>query len=205
MYLAAAGIGRLIIADGDRVDLSNLQRQLLHGTIDIGRTKVQSARETLTHINPMVRVECIPEHLEGPRLDGCIRSADIVLDASDNFTTRFSINRVCVHEKKPLVSAAAIRFEGQVAVFDSRNPNSPCYNCLYHDHEQEEERCVDNGILAPVAGVIGSLQALEAIKVLLNIGDNLCGRLLIFDGLHTEWRELQLKKDPACPVCNSKP
>ncbi len=204
MYLAAAGVGHLIIADGDRVDLTNLQRQLLHGTADIGRAKVDSARETLARINALVAVTCIPERLDEPRLRAGMREADIVLDASDNFPTRFAVNRACVAEKKPLVSGAAIRFEGQVTLFDARRTDSPCYRCLYQDEAGEEERCADTGILAPIAGVIGCLQAAEAIKVLLDIGEDLCGRLLLFDGLHQDWRSLRLKKDPACPVCGVK-
>lgn len=204
MYLAAAGVGRLIIADGDRVDYSNLQRQLLHGTADIGRPKVESARDTLSRINPLVEVTCIPERLDEMGLSAAVLDADVVVDACDNFATRFAVNRACVDARKPLVSGAAIRFEGQVSVFDPRRHDSPCYRCLYRDDEGEEERCADTGILAPIAGVIGSLQATEAIKLLLGIGENLCGRLLLFDGLHQEWRTLRLKQDPDCPVCGGR-
>jgi len=205
MYLAAAGVGRLIVADGDCVDLSNLQRQILHGTPDVGRAKVDSARETLARVNPLVSFTGIPERLDERGLCVAIREADIVVDTCDNFATRFAVNRACVAEKKPLISGAAIRFEGQVTLFDPRRADSPCYRCLYHDEDSEEERCANTGILAPIAGVIGSLQAAEALKVLLGIGENLCGRLLLFDGLHQDWRNVRLKKDPACPVCGSQP
>lgn len=201
LYLAAAGVGHLTIADDDAVDLSNLQRQILHGTPDIGIPKVDSATASLRRINPLVQVTAIKERLAGQKLTASIRNAGVVLDASDNFATRFAVNQACVQEKVPLVSGAVIRFEGQIAVFDARKPDSPCYACLYRDVGEEEERCVDNGILAPVAGVIGSLQAVEAIKILLDIGEVLCGRLLVFDGLHQEWRSMRLNKDPTCPVC----
>lgn len=202
MYLAAAGVGQLAIADFDVVDLSNLQRQLLHHSNDIGRKKTASARETLLSINPDIQVTAIPRALQGDELDEQVRLAAVVLDCSDNFATRFTVNTACVRQRTPLVSGAAIRLEGQLAVFDSRKENSPCYNCLYKEGENEEQTCAETGVLSPLVGIIGSMQALEAIKVILSLGNNLCGRLIIFDALQHEWRTLTLPRDPACPVCN---
>ena len=202
MYLAAAGIGQLAIADFDVVDLSNLQRQLLHHSNDIGRKKTASARETLLSINPDIQVTAIPRALQGDELDEQVRLAAVVLDCSDNFATRFTVNTACVRQRTPLVSGAAIRLEGQLAVFDSRKENSPCYNCLYKEGENEEQTCAETGVLSPLVGIIGSMQALEAIKVILSLGNNLTGRLVIFDALQHEWRTLTLPRDPACPVCN---
>lgn len=202
MYLAAAGVGQLAIADFDVVDLSNLQRQLLHHSNDIGREKTASARETLLSINPDIEITAIPRALQGDELDEQVRLAAVVLDCSDNFATRFSVNTACVRQRTPLVSGAAIRLEGQLAVFDSRKENSPCYNCLYKEGENEEQTCAETGVLSPLVGIIGSMQALEAIKVILSLGNSLCGRLVIFDALQHEWRTLTLPRDPACPVCN---
>ena len=201
MYLAAAGVGQLAIADFDVVDLSNLQRQLLHHSNDIGREKTASARETLLSINPDIQVTTIPRALQGDELDEQVKLADVVLDCSDNFATRFTVNTACVGQRTPLVSGAAIRMEGQLAVFDSRKENSPCYNCLYKAGENEEQTCAETGVLSPLVGIIGSMQALEAIKVILSLGNDLCGRLVIFDALQHEWRTLTLPRDPACPVC----
>ena len=202
MYLAAAGVGQLAIADFDVVDLSNLQRQLLHHSTDIGREKTASARETLLAINPDVQVTAIPRALQGDELDAQVKLATVVLDCSDNFATRFSVNTACVGQRTPLVSGAAIRMEGQLAVFDSRKENSPCYNCLYKEGENEEQTCAETGVLSPLVGIIGSMQALEAIKVILSLGNDLCGRLVIFDALQHEWRTLTLPRDPACPTCS---
>jgi adenylyltransferase/sulfurtransferase len=188
MYLAAAGVGHLVIADHDSVELSNLQRQLLHHDRDIGRNKAESAQDTLTTINPDIRVSTIVQTLQGGALDDAVRQADVVLDCSDNFATRFAVNRACVTHRTPLVSGAAIRMEGQVSVFDSRIENSPCYHCLYKEGEEEDQTCSGNGVLSPLVGIIGSLQALEALKVILSIGETLAGRLVIFDGLTHEWR-----------------
>jgi molybdopterin/thiamine biosynthesis adenylyltransferase len=202
MYLAAAGIGQLAIADFDVVDLSNLQRQLLHHSNDIGREKTASARETLLSINPDIQVTAISRALQGDELDEQVRLAAVVLDCSDNFATRFTVNTACVRQRTPLVSGAAIRLEGQLAVFDSRKADSPCYNCLYKEGENEEQTCAETGVLSPLVGVIGSMQALESIKVILSLGNSLCGRLVVFDALQHEWRTLSLPRDPACPVCN---
>jgi len=202
MYLAAAGVGQLAIADHDVVDLSNLQRQLLHSDADIGREKTASASETLNAINPAIRITALPYALQGENLDEQVRLADVVLDCSDNFTTRFDINTACVKTHTPLVSGAAIRFEGQLAVFDSRNKDSPCYSCLYKEGEDEQQTCAETGVLSPLVGIIGSMQALEAVKIILSLGNSLCGRLVVFDGLQHEWRTLRLSRDPACRVCS---
>ena len=201
MYLAAAGIGHLVIADHDQVELSNLQRQLLHRDGDIGRNKADSAQDSLTAINPDIAVAAIPARLGGKQLSTETAGADVVLDCSDNFDTRFGINRACVQHRTPLVSGAAVRLEGQLSVFDSRDENSPCYRCLYEEGEEEDQTCAGNGVLSPVVGIIGTLQALEALKLVLNIGDSLSGRLLLFDGLTQEWRTLKLSRDSRCPVC----
>jgi molybdopterin/thiamine biosynthesis adenylyltransferase len=201
MYLAAAGVGQLVIADHDVVELSNLQRQLLHHDSDIGRPKAASASDTLRAINPDVAVTPLATRLEGPQLAGEVRQAQVVLDCSDNFDTRFAVNAACVRHRTPLVSGAAIRMEGQVAVFDAGTAGSPCYHCLYRDGEDVEQTCAENGVLAPLVGIIGSLQALEALKVLLGLGDTLAGRLVVFDGLAHEWRTLKLQRDPECPTC----
>ena len=200
MYLAAAGIGHLILVDFDEVELSNLQRQIMHQTTDVGRPKVESARDTLQRLNPDVQVTIIDHQLNGSELQDWIAKADVVLDGSDNFATRFAINDACVVTKTPLVSGAAIRMEGQVSVF-LNDGTGPCYRCLYKDEGELDMRCSTNGVLAPVVGIIGSIQATEAIKVLTGIGETLHGRLLLLDAQHMEWRSLKLKKDQACPVC----
>jgi len=201
MYLASSGVGHLILADGDNVELSNLQRQVVHGTADIGRAKVDSARDHLLQLNPEIRITPLAQRLADAELARAIALADIVIDGSDNFATRFAVNRACVAAKKTLVSAAAIRFEGQISVFDPRAANNPCYHCLYKEGGDDEQRCSENGILAPVVGMLGCLQAIEAIKVLLNLGDTLTGRLMIIDAWTMEIRTLRLAKDPQCPVC----
>jgi len=201
IYLAAAGIGHLVIADHDEVELSNLQRQILHHDSDIGRKKVDSARDALAAINPEVQVTPVAEHLQGERLDREVAAVDVVLDCSDNFATRFSVNAACVRHGTPLVSGAAVRMEGQLAVFLPAREDSPCYACLYREGEDEEQTCSENGVLSPIVGIIGSLQALEAIKVILSPEDSLCGRLVVFDGGRHEWRTLQVARDPACPAC----
>lgn len=198
MYLAAAGVGGLVLVDFDEVDLSNLQRQILHGSHDLGRPKVESARDTLEIINPEITVTTINARLEGEALLAEVAKADVVVDASDNFATRFAVNDACVVARKPLVSGAAIRMEGQVSVFHNERPDSPCYRCLYKDEGELEQTCSENGVLAPVVGVIGTIQATEVLKVLLGIGDTLDGRLLLLDAMSMEWRSMRLKKDPAC-------
>jgi molybdopterin-synthase adenylyltransferase len=205
LYLAAAGIGRLSIADDDAVEASNLQRQILHREQDIGRPKAESAQDHLRQLNPGLQVEAITERLQGAALEERVRAADLVLDCSDNFTTRFAINAACVRQRKPLVSGAAIRLEGQVAVFDLRDGDRPCYRCLYREEGELEETCAENGVLGPLVGIIGSIQALEAIKLLTGMGETLAGRLLILDGTTMEWREMKLRKDPECPECGRTP
>jgi adenylyltransferase/sulfurtransferase len=202
MYLASAGVGQLTIVDDDKVELSNLQRQLLHTDSDIGRTKVDSAADTLHAINPEVRINTLAWRLDEPQLRQLASDADVLVDASDNFVTRFAINAACVATGTPLVSGAAIRMEGQLSVFIPGRENSPCYRCLYREGDEPDQTCADNGVLAPIVGIIGTLQALETLKLLLDIGKPLCGRVLIFDGLDHEWRSIKLSRDPDCPVCS---
>ena len=204
LYLASAGVGHITIADDDEVDLSNLQRQILHQSKDIGRPKVDSAQDTLAELNPDIHITPVHTRVSDEQLEGLVRQADLVIDASDNFSTRFAINEACVANRTALVSGAAIRMEGQVSVYLPQRADSPCYRCLYKEAEEPDQTCTDNGVLAPIVGVIGSVQALEAIKVLLDLGEPLCGRLLIFDGLYHEWRSLKLNRDPACPVCGHR-
>ena len=203
MYLAAAGIGTLAIVDHDRVDLSNLQRQIVHRTRDIGRPKVDSARDTLVALNPDVEVIALDARLDDTLMSEQVTLADVVLDCSDNFATRFAVNQACVDTRTPLVSGAAIRLEGQVAVFRSDRSDSPCYRCLYKDEEELAETCTQTGVLAPLVGVIGSVQALEALKILLDLGTTLAGRLLLLDAERMEWRSVRLPKDSHCPVCQA--
>jgi adenylyltransferase/sulfurtransferase len=205
LYLAAAGVGRLTIADHDVVDLSNLQRQILHDSRDLGRPKVESARDRLQALNPDVSIVPLQARIDPQQLQALVRQVDVVVDASDNFATRFAVNAACVDSGTPLVSGAAIRLEGQLSVFEPARADSPCYRCLYREGDEPDQTCTDNGVLAPVVGVIGSLQALESIKLLTGIGETLCGRLLVFDGLHHEWRSVKLRKDPLCPVCSAQP
>ncbi len=200
MYLAASGVGALTIYDHDQVDLSNLQRQISHYTADIGVDKVISTAQTLKKINPEVKVSAVNRRLEGDELLQQVRQADVVLDCSDNFATRFAINAACVKQKTPLVSGAAIRFEGQVSVFNLRD-DSPCYHCLYQNSGEELQNCATNGVIAPITGIVGSLQALEAMKIILQIGDTLNGRLLVIDGLNMDIRTMRLKKNPQCSSC----
>ena len=201
MYLASAGVGRLILADDDEVELTNLQRQIAHKTTSIGSLKVNSAAATLAELNPDVRVECIARRLHGEDLEQVIAGVDVVLDATDNFTTRFAVNRCCVAHRVPLVSGAAIRMEGQISVFDSRQENCPCYQCLYEAGEDVELSCSQSGVMAPLVGIIGTMQAMETIKLICGIGTTLAGRLLLLDAVNMQFRELHLKKNPSCPVC----
>lgn len=204
LYLASAGVGRLTICDGDDVDLTNLQRQIVHRTDAIGRKKVDSARATLAGINPEISVAALPERVGSERLDTLVAAADVVLDGSDNFATRHAVNRACVKHRKPLVSGAGVRFDGQVAVFDMRSRTSPCYHCLFPEHgENEDVRCAVMGVFAPVVGIIGSIQAAEALKLLAGAGEPLTGRLLLLDALAMQIRTVTLQKDPACPVCSA--
>jgi len=202
LYLAAAGIGHLVINDFDDVELSNLQRQIAHTTSNIGLSKVDSAKKSFHQINPLIDITTINKKLEGDELLEQVHQADIVVDCSDNFDTRFAINDACVAAKTPLVSGAAIRFEGQIAVFDSRDENCPCYNCLYPRDGAIAQSCSENGVIAPITGIIGSMQALETIKVLTGAGHALKGRLLLLDGLSMEWQSMSLPRNPNCPTCS---
>lgn len=205
LYLASAGIGTLAIADGDTVDLTNLQRQIVHRTAAIGQPKVLSAQQALAEINPGCQVMPLQERLEGARLDAEVAAADVVLDCSDNFATRHAVNRACVRHVKPLVSGAAIRFDGQVAVFDPRQPDAPCYHCLFPEADDVEEvRCATMGVFAPLVGIIGAMQAAEALKLVIGCGESLAGRLLLLDGLAMEWRSITVPRDPSCRACSGR-
>lgn len=206
LYLASGGIGRLTIADPDVVDLTNLQRQILYRSESVGALKAESARATLQAVNPEVAVVPITARLGGEALDRAVAAADLVLDCSDNFATRHAVNRACVRHLRPLVSGAAIRFDGQLAVFDPRQPSAPCYACLFPEDAQAEElRCAVMGVLAPLTGTIGAMQATEAIKLLAGIGAPFAGRLLLVDALNGESRTVRIAKDPDCPVCGGAP
>jgi molybdopterin/thiamine biosynthesis adenylyltransferase len=202
LYLASSGVGHITVADGDAVDLTNLQRQVVHRVDAIGENKARSAAATLAAINPEVRVDALAERLTPERMRALVPSADVVLDCSDNFATRHALNQACVAAGVPLVSGAGIRFDGQVAVFDRRSGASGCYNCLFPaDAHSEEERCATLGVFAPLVGVIGTMQAMEAIKLLAGVGETLAGRLMLFDARGARWHEVRLARDPHCKVC----
>jgi molybdopterin/thiamine biosynthesis adenylyltransferase len=202
LYLASAGIGTLTICDGDSVDLTNLQRQIVHREAAVGEKKVDSARTTLLGLNPGIRVNAVAERVSGERLQELVDATDVVLDGSDNFATRHAVNRACVKAQKPLVSGAGIRFDGQLAVFDLRRADSPCYACLFpEDGETEEMRCAVMGVFAPLVGIIGAMQAAEALKLLAGAGEPLTGRLLLLDSLTMDLRTVGLKRDAGCAVC----
>lgn len=202
MYLASAGVGHLILADDDTVEISNLQRQIMHATDRIGMTKVASGLMTLRALNPDIDVQIRTERMDAQALALQIAEVDVVLDCTDNFATRHAVNRACVLHKKPLVSGAAIRFEGQVGVFDTRDPDAPCYHCLFPEADDVEAlSCATTGVFAPIVGIIGSMQAAEAIKVIAGIGTTLKGRLQILDALDMQWHSVRVKRDPACLVC----
>jgi len=202
VYLAAAGVGHLVLVDFDEVDISNLQRQIVHATKDIGRLKVDSAAEHLLELNPEIKVTKVDHKIENEELEEQVKSSTVVLDCSDNFQTRFAINDACVKYKTPLVSGAAIRFEAQVSVFDSRHEDSPCYRCLYGSEAEVEQSCTANGVISPLLGIVGSIQACEAMKIIMSLGETLEGRLLLLDVMHMEWHTAKLNKDPNCPVCS---
>lgn len=201
LYLAAAGVGELHLADFDTVDLSNLQRQVMHDSASIGVSKVDSAMTRLTALNPQVQLVAHRQALDSDSLAAAVAAVDLVLDCSDNFSTREAVNAACVAASKPLVSGAAIRLEGQLSVFDPRNPDSPCYHCLYGHGSEAELTCSEAGVVGPLVGLVGSLQALEALKLLAGFGEPLVGRLLLIDALGSRFRELRVKRDPACGVC----
>lgn len=202
LYLAAAGVGSITLADSDAVDLTNLQRQIAHDRSSVGRNKAYSAAARMRSMNADVVVTELPERLSGERLEQAVSAADVVLDCSDNFTTRHAVNRACVRHGKALVSGAAVRFDGQIAVFDQRQDTSPCYACLFPEEAQDAEmRCAEFGVFSPLVGVVGAMQAVEALKLLIGIGESLSGRLLLFDALTADWRSIRLKRDPGCTVC----
>lgn len=202
LYLAASGVGRLLLNDFDHVDLSNLQRQVLYTEADQGTAKTTAAAAALAARNAECNMEALGTRLEGETLAAAVERADIVLDGSDNFGTRFNVNAACLAARTPLVSGAAIRYEGQLAVFDFRNPSYPCYACLFRETDEELENCQQNGVLAPLTGVVGSLMAVEAVKLLTGIGQPLAGMLLRYDAQSGELRYTRFEKDPACPVCS---
>lgn len=205
LYLAAAGVGDLVLADHDSVDVTNLQRQILHGQDRVGMPKAESGRLTLAAINPEVRVHALVQRLEGEALMKQVAAADLVLDCCDNFATRHAVNRACVAHRRPLVSGAAIRHSGQISVFDLRRDDAPCYHCLFPEGEDVEElRCATTGVLGPLVGVVGATQAIEAIKLLAGMGEPLVGRLLCLDALTMQWQTVRYGRDPGCPVCSGR-
>ena len=202
LYLAAAGVGKLTICDFDDVDLTNLQRQIIHTTASVGINKALSAQQTIYEINPEVQVHTAQKRSTKAELEMLVANADVVIDCSDNFATRYALNRICFELRKPLVSGAAVRFEGQITVYDFRNKETPCYHCLFPDAgEDQDMRCASNGVFSPLVGMIGTTQAAEALKLLMGIGDSLQGRLLLLDALAMEWRTIKLARDPKCSVC----
>ncbi len=202
LYLGAAGVGNLTLVDDDTVELANLQRQIGFDQSHLGESKAQSLAERVLRINPLVSVTAVNERLEGDALARRVEEASLVVDCTDNFNTRFALNRACVAAKVPLVSGAAIRGEGQISVYDSRREDSPCYHCLYPEQGNEDLTCSEAGVIAPLVGMIGAAQAMEAIKVISGVGEPLIGRLLILDAWQMQWREMKLARDPDCPVCS---
>jgi adenylyltransferase/sulfurtransferase len=205
LYLAASGVGHLRLADDDEVELSNLQRQILHGTADVGRPKTASGSDRLRALNPEPELEAISQRLDDSSLPALVADADVVLDGCDNFSTRFAVNRACVAAGVPLISGAVIRMEGQLAGFRPDRPQRPCYRCVFPDTQEEAETCSETGVLAPLPGVIGSLQAVEAIKAITGLGEPLDSKLLMLDALTLTWRRVGLRRDPQCPVCATGP
>ena len=201
LYLAAAGVGHLTLVDDDVVELSNLQRQIIHGEQDIGRLKVASAADSLQALNGGVQIDTHTTRLSEQALTMAVEDADVVVDCSDNFATRFLLNKVTQELNTPLVSGAAIRMEAQVTVYDPRKMGSACYRCIYEDNGELQQTCSESGVLSPLLGIIGSMQAVETVKLLTHIGESLAGRLLILDALTMTWRELKLRQDPDCPIC----
>ncbi len=201
LYLAAAGVGHLTLVDDDVVELSNLQRQIIHGEQDIGRLKVESAADSLRALNSSVQIDTHSTRLSEQNLNKAVTAADVVVDCSDNFATRFLLNKVTQQLNTPLVSGAAIRMEAQVTVYDPRQIGSACYRCIYEDNGELQQTCSESGVLSPLLGIIGSMQAVETVKLLTDIGESLAGRLMILDALAMTWRELKLRQDPDCPIC----
>lgn len=206
MYLAAAGIGTLTLVDSDTVDLTNLQRQILHTTAAIGQPKVESARSTLARLNPGVSVHAIASAADQALLDRQVPLASVVLDCTDNFATRHLINRACVTHRVPLVSGAALRFDGQISTFDARDPDSPCYACVFpQEQDFEEAACATMGVFSPTVGIIGAMQAAEALRLVAGIGVTLAGRLMLLDSLRMEWNTMRIARQPDCSVCGTAP
>ena len=204
LYLGSAGVGRITVVDHDTVDVTNLQRQIAHTLERVGRSKVESLVQAIAAINPEVRVTPVMQRADAALLDSLVAQADVVLDCCDNFATRHAVNAACVKHGKPLVSGAAIRFDGQISVFDPRAAASPCYACVFPPHDDfEETRCATLGVFAPLVGIIGSMQAAEALKLLSGAGSSLAGRLLMLDGRTMEWNEVRLPRNPACTVCGA--
>ena len=202
MYLASAGVGRITLVDDDTVDLTNLQRQIAHTTARVGQPKAESARRTLLEINPEIEVVALAERVDAARLLELVGAASVVLDCTDNFDTRHAVNRACVARRVPLVSGAAIRFDGQVSVFDARALDTPCYSCLFpEDQEFEDVACAAMGVFAPLVGMVGATQAAEALKLIMGVGSSLAGRLLLLDGLGMDWTSIRVARNPGCPVC----
>ena len=205
LYLGSSGVGHITIVDDDEVDVTNLQRQIAHTMARVGQPKTTSAQTAIHAINPEVTVTPIAARAQGDLLDALVAQNDIVLDCSDNYSTRHAINAACVRHRKPLVSGAAIRFDGQISVFDVRRPHSPCYACMFPPDESfEETRCATLGVLAPLVGIIGAMQAAESLKLISGAGHTLIGRLLMLDGLNMEWSEIRVARDAACTVCGNK-
>ena len=206
LYLGTAGVGRITVVDHDAVDLTNLQRQIAHDLARIGMPKAVSAARSIGAINPEVQVQALVERADAARLERLVREADVVLDCSDNFATRHAVNRACVTHRRPLVAGAAIRFDGQISVYDPRSEASPCYACLFpEDAGFEEVRCATMGVFAPLVGIVGSMQAAEALKLLAGVGPSLAGRLQMLDGRAMEWTEIRVARRPDCAVCSDRP
>ena len=204
LYLAAAGVGTLILADFDQVEISNLQRQIAHSVDRVGQLKTHSAKQACHALNPEIEIITIDYALDADDLDDVVADVDIVVEGSDNFPTRFAVNAACVRNRVPLISGAAIRTDGQISVFRNDKDDGPCYRCLFKESSDDGDTCAMTGVLGPVVGIVGTVQAMETIKVLLDIGTDLSGRMLLLDGLGMEWRDITLKKDPACPVCTTR-
>lgn len=204
LYLAGAGVGRVTIVDDDAVDLTNLQRQIAHTTGRVGRPKTESAREAMAQLNPEVLVRALVQRADAQLLDELVPQADVVVDCSDNFATRQAINLACVRHARPLVAGAAIRFDGQLSVYDVRQPDVPCYACVFPpDAAPEETRCATLGVFSPLVGIVGAMQASEALRLLAGVGSSLAGRLQMLDARHMEWNEVRVRRDPECPVCGA--
>ncbi len=205
LYLGSAGVGRITVVDHDTVDATNLQRQIAHTLARVGQPKAESVRTAIAQINPDPVVSVVNQRADEALLDTLVAQADVVLDCTDNFATRQSVNAACVRHGKPLVSGAAIRMDGQVSVYDTRSEQAPCYACLFPpDQMPEETRCATLGVFAPLVGIIGTVQAAEALKILCGMGSQLAGRLLMLDGRSLSWTDIQIQRDPACPVCGSR-